>query len=40
LSGELVEGAITFGQFLMGQALTGKQPPHEIRRRLDLGGRR
>jgi hypothetical protein len=40
LGGWLVEGAVTLGQFLMGQGLTGKQSPHEIRRHLNLGGRR
>ena len=34
------KGAVTLGEFLMGEVLTGKQPPHEIRRHLNLGGRR
>jgi hypothetical protein len=40
LSGWLVKGAFTLChcQFLMGQVLTGKSPPHEIRRHLNLGG--
>jgi hypothetical protein len=38
-AGWLVKGAVTLGQFLMGQVLSGKQRPHEIRRHLNLEGR-
>jgi len=39
-SGGWWKGTVTLGEFPMAQVLTGKQPPHEIRRHLNLGGRR
>jgi len=41
LGGRLVEKALSPSvSSPWGQVLTGKQPPHEIRRHLNLGGRR